>query len=145
MRSAAATERAAGIPHLVDGRFDRDTSGSNAGAHPCDGDSDERARARHGQMVQSAARLRIPDPRGGDSGHFRSYGDVAPLWARRAAPWTDRAGALRTGTEGLDGRRGAARQRTARPRVALTANVIPALHALRIGYSGFLRNCGIAC
>ena len=40
------------------------TSGSRAGA---------------GQMVQSAARIRLPDPRRRHAGHLRAHGDAAPL------------------------------------------------------------------
>ena len=43
VRSAAAPEGPAGLPHPLDGRVDGDPSGADAAAaHPCHGDADER-------------------------------------------------------------------------------------------------------
>src|SRR5262245_9933734 len=71
-------------------------------------------------MVQSAARIRLPDPRRGDARHFRAYGDVASLRADRIAAGPVRSCALRTRAEGIDGGRGAPRRRAARAGLALT-------------------------
>src|SRR5262249_20718454 len=87
------------------------------------GDSDQRARARAGEVVQPSARLRVPHPRRRHAGHFRAHGDAAPLRLDRAAAGPVRAGALRPGTEGIDGRRGATRRRAARPRLPLTISI----------------------
>src|ERR1700751_1724872 len=72
-------------------------------------------------MVQQASRFRFSDTRGGDARHLRPHGDPAPVRNNRIAPRTIRSGPLRTGTEGLDGRRGASRERSARSFVALIA------------------------
>ena len=39
----------------------------------------------HGEVVQPAARLRLPDARGRHAGHLRPHGDAAPLRHDRAA------------------------------------------------------------
>src|SRR5262245_8268074 len=70
-------------------------------------------------MVQPPARIRLSHARGGDAGHLRPYGDVAPLRADRAAPRPDRAGALRPGPQGTDGCRGAAGRHGRTGRVTL--------------------------
>ncbi len=115
LRGAATPQGLAGVPRPVDGRVDRDPPGADAAAaHPCHGDADQRARARAGQMVQPAARVRLPDPRRGHARHLRAHGDAAPLRPRRAAARADRAGALRAGAEGPDGGRSASRWRPAR-------------------------------
>src|SRR5258708_38401860 len=71
-------------------------------------------------MVQSAARVRFPDPRRGYARHFRAYGDVAPVRPGRIAAGPVCAGALWTWAEGIDGGRGAPRRRPARSGLALT-------------------------
>ena len=58
--------RPAGIPHLFDGRVHSAASGANAAAaHPCDGGADQRPRAGAGEVVQPAARVRLPHARRG--------------------------------------------------------------------------------
>ena len=84
--------------------------------------ADQRARAGAGQVVQSAARLRVSHPRRGYARHFRAYGDLAPLRLDRVAAGPVRAGALRARAQGLDGGRGASRRRAARPGLALNAS-----------------------
>ncbi len=80
---------------LVDGRIDGDPSGADAAAaNPCYCSADKRSRTGTGQMVQSAARVRLPDAGGGDAGHFRPYGNVAPLRPGRAAARPVRPGTL---------------------------------------------------
>ena len=48
---------------------------------PMSRDADQRARARHGQVVQPLARLRLSHPRRRHAGHLRPHGDAAPLSA----------------------------------------------------------------
>ncbi len=45
------------------------------------GDADQRARARLGEMVQPAARFRLPHARRGHARHFRPYGDACAATA----------------------------------------------------------------
>ena len=73
-------------------------------------------------MVKWFNRLRgfgFLDSRRGNAGHFRPYGDLAPLRDHRAATGPDRAGALWARTQRDDGCRSAAGWRTARTRLAL--------------------------
>ena len=74
------------------------------------------------QVVQPAARLRLPDPRRGHAGHLRPHGDAAPLRHRRAEAGREGVRALRRRLQGPDGGRGAPRRHRAAP-FALTACV----------------------
>src|SRR5262245_42792850 len=71
-------------------------------------------------MVQSAARLRLPDPRRWNARHLRAYGNLAPLRPDRIAAGPVCPGALWTRAEGIDGGRGAPRGRPARTGLTLT-------------------------
>ena len=78
------------LPHPVDGRVDGDPSlDAAAGAHPRLGDADQRARAGDGEVVQPAARLRLPDPR---RGHARTSSST---WRRCAASASPSCGPAR--------------------------------------------------
>src|ERR1700694_3839966 len=66
-------------------------------------DADQRPRAAPGQMVQPLARIRFPDLRGGDTGHFRAYGNAAPVRYDRTAPGPICPGTLRARLQGHDG------------------------------------------
>ena len=82
----SARRAVSGLPHRLDGRIDRHPSCPDvAAADPCQRHSDQRARAGPGQMVQPAARLRLPDLRGGHPRHLRAHGNAAPLRHDRAA------------------------------------------------------------
>src|ERR1700683_5844075 len=63
-------------------------------------------------MVQSASRLRALHAGRGHAGYFRAHGDAAPLRSSRTAARPVHHGALRTGSQGLDGDRGPPRGRT---------------------------------
>src|SRR6185312_17148516 len=120
LRMRAAGEGLSGIPNPFDGRVDRDPSGADAAAaDPCQRHPDQRTGAGAGEVVQSAARIRLPDLRGGDAGHLCPYGDLAPIRDDRVAPRSVRAGALWTRLQGNDGRRDPAGVRRARPVVPL--------------------------
>src|SRR5262249_53889086 len=70
-------------------------------------------------MVQSASRLWLRDARGGYPRYFRAHGNSTPLRDDGIAPRPVRAGALRPGPQGPDGRGGAAGERPARSGIAL--------------------------
>ncbi len=113
-RGVAALARPASLPHPVDGRIDSGASCADAAAaHSRDGDADQRARAGAGEVVQSAARLRVPDPGRWNSGHLRPHGDLAALRHHRVAARPVRHGALWAGAEGDDGGGGPAGRRPA--------------------------------
>ena len=60
--------------------FDGGAPGADAAAaYPRDGDGDQRARASAGEMVQSAARIRLSHAGRRHSRYFRPYGNIAPL------------------------------------------------------------------
>src|SRR5262249_16320903 len=102
-------------------RIDGDPPRANAAAaYPRQRDPDQRARASAGQVVQSAARIRISYPRRGHARYLRAYGDPAPLRPDRAAARPVRARALWTRPQGPDGSRGASGRGTARPGLALS-------------------------
>src|ERR1700691_791422 len=113
MRGTSSLKGVASLPHSFDGRIDGDPSGADAAAaNPCYGDPHQRPRTSTGEMVQSASRVRLPHAGGGDGGHFRAHGDAASLWHCRIAAGPVRLGALRPGSQGLDGRRSPPRGRT---------------------------------
>jgi hypothetical protein len=97
----------------------RDLPATPTAARPCHRDCDQRARARTGEVVQSAAWFRLPDPRRGRTRHFRAYGDLAPLRLDRVAAGPVRPRSLWTRGQGTDGGRGAARGCAARPGFSL--------------------------
>src|ERR1700675_4837475 len=72
-------------------------------------------------MVQSPARIRLPDLWRGDAGHIRTHGDVAPLRDDRVAPRPVRAGPVWAWLQGHDGRRNPAGSRFAKPFFTLKA------------------------
>src|SRR4030088_414685 len=124
----AARQGLPGVPNLVDGRIDRDPSGANAtAADPCQRHPDQRPGAGAGQVVQPAARIRLPDLRGGDAGYFRAHGNPAPVRDDRAAPRPVRAGPVRPGFKGEEGCQNPAEKRLAGTVVALApASLSPA-------------------
>src|ERR1700730_12306332 len=116
----ATREGLPGVPNPVDGRVDGDSPGTDAAAaDACQRDPDQRPRARPSQMVQPLARIRFPDLRGGDTGHFRAYGNAAPVRHDRTAPGPICAGTLRTRLQGHDGCRNTAGNRLTPAVVAL--------------------------
>src|SRR3984893_17929578 len=125
----AARQGLSGVSDPLDGRIDGDPSGTNAaGTDPCQRHADQRVGAGAGQMVQSAARIRLPDLRRGGSRYLRAYGTLAPLWNDRAAPRSICAGAVRTRVQGNDGCRNPAGNRLARTLVALVARALSTYH-----------------
>src|SRR5437762_10909829 len=120
MRGVGWAERPSGVPDHLNGRIQRGSSGADAaGAHPCYGRADKRARTSTGQMVQSASRLRFLNPRGGHARHFRAHGNAPTLRHGGIAPRPVRLGALWPWSQRPDGRRGPAGERLARPGIAL--------------------------
>src|SRR3979409_2170986 len=118
----AACEGLSGVPDPFDGRIDGDPPGANAAAaDPCQRHPDQRLGAGAGQVVQQAARIRLPDLRRGDAGYFRAHGNIAPVRYDRAAPWPVRAGAVRTRFQGYDGCRNPAGTSIAGSVLALSA------------------------
>src|SRR6516162_9411543 len=145
LRGFGAAERPAGLPRPLHGRIDRDPSGPDAAAaDPCYGDPDKRSRTGTGQMVQSVAWLRLPDAGGGDAGHFRAYGNAAPVRHDRTAARPVRAGPLRTGAEGHDGRRSPSRRRTARSHLSLITPIARWAAARSIAVALFVTACALA-
>src|ERR1700761_2292039 len=107
----AARKRLPGLPDSLDGRTDGNPSGADAAAaNACQRHSDQRSRAGTGQVVQSAARLRFPEPRRGDTGYLRAHGDLAPFRNDRAASWSICDGPVRARLEGHDGGRDLSRE-----------------------------------
>src|SRR5262249_26277850 len=83
-------------------------------------------------MVQSASWVWFPHARGGNARHLRPYGDAAAFRNDGAAPRPVRPGALRAWSQGADGRRSQAGERTARTCLALADRLLLIMLRARI-------------
>lgn len=103
--------------------FYSDPSGADVAAtDPRQRHPDQWARAGTGQVVQSAAWVRLPDARRGDTGHLCPYGDLAPLRNDRTASGPICDGPLWAGLKGHDGGRDLSRERLTCLVIALGAS-----------------------